>query len=541
MANKRVLVNGKIFTSNDNQPWAEAVVIDGDRIAYVGDSDGAKAFAGDDAQVEDLGGKLVTPGLIDGHLHVFAAIVFDGLLRLDALSPEEMLVKIREDVEAHPDRPAYTGMGWFDFTFGEAGPNKADLDAICPDKPMAYLSASMHTVWCNSKALEAAGISKDTPDIDPAGGVVYVRDENGEPTGWAKEIASMDKVMSGAKYFDDDMIEGATERFMQMCSSNGITTVVDCGAISFMRYLINDELCAEVDRDECPLRMDFCGFAGVAGLYEMAFNASSDYSKKYNGDRFFSNFYKLFNDGTLESYSAAIRKPYMDGTVIKPIMTAEELAEKFEACAKAGINVNVHSIGGSAIHNVLEAAGIVREKGYADLRITCSHCSYVYPEDRELFAKYDVLADTTGLWCSDPKDEATFDMVKDLTEATPYAMKTIKNAGARVGLGSDFPTDPTSFPPMQNMECLVTRRALGDPDALVHNPEEAFTMEEIIRSYTIENAYQMQREDVLGSVEVGKYADLTVFDQDLFEVDPFSIHDVKVAETIKDGLTTYKM
>ena len=540
MANKRVLVNGKIFTANDQQPWAEAVVIEGNKIAFVGSTEEAKAKAGDIA-LEDLGGKLVTPGLIDGHLHVYAAIVFDGLLRLDALSPEEMLVKIREDVEAHPDRNAYTGMGWFDFAFGEAGPNKADLDAICPDKPMAYLSASMHTVWCNSKALEAAGVFKDTPDIDPASGVVYTRDENGEPTGWAKEIASMDKVMGAAKYFDDNMIEAATERFMQMCSSNGITTLVDCGAISFLKYLINDDLCAELERDEAPLRLNFCGFAGVAGLYEMAFNDSVAYSKKYNGDRFFCNFYKLFNDGTLESFSAAIRNPYEDGTIIKPIMTVETLAQKFEECANAGINVNIHAIGAEAIHNVLEAAGVVRAKGITDLRITCSHCSYVYPEDMELFGKYDVFADTTGLWCSDPKDEATFELVKKLTEATPYAMKTIKDGGARMGFGSDFPTDPTSFPPMQNIECLITRRALGDPNALVHNPEEALTVEEVLRGYTIENAYQLQREDVLGSIEVGKYADLTVFDQDLFEIDPYSIHDVKIAETIKDGLTTYKL
>lgn len=540
MGKKRVLANGKIFTANDQAPWAQAVVTDGNKIAFVGTTEEARAFAGEDAEFQDLGGKTVTPGLIDGHLHVFAAIVLDGLLRLDALSPEEMLVKIREDVEAHPEREAYTGMGWFDFAFGEVGPNKKDLDAICPDKPMAYLSASMHTVWCNSKALEAAGITKDTPDIDPASGVIYARDENGEPTGYAKEIASMDKVMGAAKYFDDTMIEGATKRFAEMCSSNGITSLVDCGAISFMKYLMNDELYAEVNCDEYPVRLNFCGFAGVMGLYDYAFSSSVEFNKKYNGDRFFCNFYKLFNDGTLESFSAAIKNPYEDGSIIKPIMTVETLAQKFEECAQAGINVNIHAIGAEAIHNVLEAAGVVRAKGYQDLRITCSHCSYVYTEDMPKFGKYDVFADTTGLWCSDPKDEKVFDLVLKLTEATPYPMKSIMNGGARLGFGSDFPTDPTSFPPMQNIECLVTRRALGEPNALVHNPEEALTVEEIIKGYTINNAYQLQREDVLGSIEVGKYADFTIFEQDIFTIDPYKIHDVQIAETIKDGVTAYK-
>jgi len=150
----RVLLNGKFFTANEKMPWAEAVVLHDNKIAYVGTNEEAKKFANNEGVVEDLDGKLVTPGLIDGHLHVFAATMFEGLLRLDGMTPQEMYEAIAKDVKEHPDREAYTGMGWFDTAFGGTGPNKKDLDAICPDKPMAYLSASMHTVWCNSKALE---------------------------------------------------------------------------------------------------------------------------------------------------------------------------------------------------------------------------------------------------------------------------------------------------------------------------------------------------------------------------------------------------
>ena len=535
----RVLTNGKIFTANKNEPWAEAVVLEDNKIAYVGTSSGALDFAGENAQVQDLSGKLVTPGLIDGHLHAFAATMFEGLLRLDAMTPEEMIEAITKDVAAHPDKESYTGMGWFDEAFGEAGPNKADLDAICSGKPMAYLSASMHTVWCNSKALEAAGITCDTPDIDPAGGVVYVRDENGEPTGYCKEIASMDKVMAATKYFDDEAIARAMEGFKVHCAEHGITSLVDCGTISFSKYMINDNLCAKFDTNECPVRLNFCGFAGVAGLYETSFNDSVEYSKKYNGDRFFCTFNKLFNDGTLETTSAAIPNEYPNGNVIAPIMTTEVLVQKFEECANAGVDVNIHAIGSDAIHNVLEAAGIVRKKGMSDLRIVCSHSSYVYPQDIELFGKYDVFSNTTGLWVSSLSEELDL-MVKEITEAKPYPMKSILKSGARVGLGSDFPTDPTSFPPMQNAECLITRQAIDEPDGYVHDAEECLTIEEVLLGYTINNAYQMRKEDVLGSIEVGKYADLTVFNENLFEIDPHEIHNVAVFETIKDGVTTYK-
>ena len=534
----RVLTNGTFFTANKNEPWAEAVVLEGNKIAYVGNTQGALEFAGTQAPVEDLGGKLVTPGLIDGHLHVFAATMFDGLLRLDAMTPEQMVEAITKDVAEHPERDAYTGMGWFDEAFGKAGPNKADLDAICPDKPMAYLSASMHTVWCNSKALEAAGITRDTPDIDPEGGVVYVRDENGNPTGYCKEIASMDTVMRGAKYFDENAMATAMEGFEKLCAEHGITSLVDCGTLSFTKFIINDKLCAKMDTNEHPVRLNLCGSPGVAGLYEMAFNDAVEFSKKYNNDRFFCTFHKLFNDGTLETTSAAIPNPYPNGNVIAPIMTTEVLAQKFEACANAGIDVNIHAIGSDAIHNVLEAAGIVRAKGITNLRIVCSHSSNVYPQDIELFGKNDVFSNTTGLWVSSVGEEMDA-MIKEVTQAKPYPMKSILNGGARVGLGSDFPTDPTSFPPMQNAECLVTRQKI-DEGGYIHDAEERMTVEEVLLGYTINNAYQMHKEDVLGSIEVGKYADLTVFNENLFEIDPHEIHNVAVAETIKDGITTYK-
>ena len=539
MASRRVLVNGRVFTANKEQPWAEAVVIEGNKIAFVGTSDEARAMAGE-TPVEDLGGKLMTPGLIDGHLHVFGVIVFDGLVSLAHMTPDEMLAAIKEDIDAHPERSAYTGLGWADDTFGEAGPSRYDLDAVCPDKPVAVMSASMHTLWCNSKALEVAGITKDTPDVDPDAGVLFVRDENGEPTGWAKEIASMTQVMSAAQYFDEETLSRAMDRFLEQCSGYGITSLFDCGALGFMMSLFNDALCAKFERDETPCRLDMCGYAGAAGLFDAALNDCDALHKRFTGDRLFCNFHKMFNDGTLESFSAAIKNPYPDGSVVKPAMTAEKLAERFEACAKLGLNVNVHAIGADAVHNVLEGAGIVRGKGYDDIRIICSHCTYVYPEDIAKFGEYNVFSNTTGLWIAEPADEETYELIKGLVEAKDYPMKSILAGGAHVGLGSDFPTDPRSLPPMQSIEGLVTRAEIGNPDGFAHDGDERLTMEQVLRGYTIENAWEMQREDVLGSIEVGKYADLAIFEQDLFEVEPHTIHDVQVAETIKDGLTTFK-
>ena len=536
----RVLTNGRFFTANDKEPWAEAVVIKGNKIAYVGSTEGAIEFAGEDGKnVEDLGGKLVTPGLIDGHLHFFGANMFEGLLALNGMSVDEMYAAIAKYIKDNPDKPAYTGMGWNDTAFGDEGPHKKDLDAICADKPIALLSSSLHTVWCNSKALEVAGITRDTPDIDPEGGVIYQRDAGGELTGFAKELASTDAIIGAAKYFDDELTIKAFGSFFAKSAANGITSIVDCSAISFMKHLMSDEVNAVFDKDETPVRLNFCGYAGVKGFYEKAFDDTVRFSKRFTNDRFFCTFHKLVNDGTLENVSAAIPNPYPNGSVVKPVMTAKELSKKFEECAKAGIDVNVHAIGPDAIHNVLEAAGIVREKGIKDLRIVCSHASNVYPEDIELFGKNDVFVDTTGNWIAamtEKEDEYT----AQLTQAKAYPVKSIMDGGATVGFGSDFPTDPTTFPVMPNMETLVTRRHVGEEGAFAHDEAECIDISDVIKGYTINNAYQMRREDVLGSIEVGKYADLTVFEKNLFEIDPRQIHDVKIAQTIKDGITTYK-
>ncbi len=534
----RVLTNGKIFTANKNKPWAEAVVIKGNKIAYVGSNEEALKQA-EGAKAEDLGGKLMTPGLIDGHLHFFGANMFEGLLVLNGMSVDEMIAAITKFIKENPDKPAYAGMGWADTAFGEMGPHKKDLDSICADKPIALLSASLHTVWCNSKALEVANITRDTPDIDPAGGVIYQRDAEGELTGFVKELASMDAVMGAAKYFDDEITIKAFGNFFAKSAANGITSMVDCGAISFMKHLMSDEVNALFDKDETPVRLNFCGYAGVTGLYEKAFNDAVEFSKKFTNDRFFCTFHKLFNDGTLENVSAAIPNPYPNGSVVKPIMTLEALTEKFEACARAGIDVNIHAIGSDSVHNVLEAAGIVREKGFNDLRIICSHSGYVYPGDLELFGKYDVFSNTTGCWIASMNEEQEA-LAARLTEAKAYPVKSIMDGGAKVGFGSDFPTDPTTFPVMPNMETLVTRRHVGEEGAFVHDAEECISVADVIMGYTINNAYQMRKEDVLGSIEAGKYADLTVFEKNLFEIDPREIHDVRIAETIKDGITTYE-
>jgi predicted amidohydrolase YtcJ len=540
MPKKRILVNGKIYTVDKANPWAEAIVIEGNKIAYVGSNDEAKKFADERASIEDLGGRLVTPGLIDGHIHAVSAIVLACVIMLSPTqSLDEMKATIKGYIDAHPELPAYMGMGWADNYFGAAGPNKKDLDEICPNKPIAILSASGHCGWVNSKALEAAHIDKNAPDPNPSAGHVYVRDAEGSPTGYFKESSCTNQIFSAAKYIAEESLGIEAVNLGQRCASTGITSVVDCGNYDFCEYLMNDALMMELEHKDNPVRVDACGLIGNKNNIDYALSESKRLKAHYNTEKFRCTFLKILNDGTLENFSAAIPSPYPDAPLVQPSMNVDELVHWGEEAAKAGLDLNVHAIGSVTVHYVLEAARILREKGYDSLRIICSHSSYVFADDIDKFAKYNVVANSTGKWFSALPAELN-DYVNSLTKARPYPMGSIKKAGGRLSLSSDYPTDALTFYPMPNMEVAITRQEIGNKDSFVREKEDRMTIEDVIEAYTINNAYIMRMEDVLGSLEVGKLADLVVFEDNLFEIDPYSIHDAKVHETIMDGVTRYK-
>ena len=541
MAKTRVFLNGKIYTVNKKQPWAEAVVVEGNKIVYVGDNFGAKKYITTDSEIEDLNKKLMTPGLIDGHLHALMATLALSVIRLDPSMDVPTIQKtVKQYMDEHPNLDAYLGMGWADSMFGEIGPNKKDLDEVCKDKPICLLSASGHCGWSNSKALEVANINKDTKDPNRETGHYYMRDENGNPTGYIKETICLNQILAAANYTPLELIGEQAVKLGKTCASLGLTSLVDCGNYDFFEFIMNDDLMREIDHVDCPVRLDVCGVIGNKSNIEMASKEAIRLHERYMGDMFRCTFLKLINDGTLENFSAAMPKAYPGAPAVQPTFTVDEVVHYGEIAAKAGMDLNVHAIGSVTVHQLLEAAGKLREKGYKDMRIVCSHSAYVFKEDLELFNKYNVVANSTGLWFSALPEEAE-GLVSSITEAMSYPMKSIKNFGARLSLSSDFPTDTTAFLPLPNIEVAITRQKLGEKDSYIFDKEERLSLEEVIEAYTINNAYIMRMEDKIGSIEVGKYADMVVFNENLFEINPYKIHEAKVYETIMNGVTRYKL
>ena len=540
MSADKLFINGKIYTVNKDQEWAQAVAVEGNRIVYVGDSDGAEALCDENTKICDLEGKMMLPGFIDGHCHpVMAAHYLCGVYLQIEWSPEECLAEIQRFVKEHPESDTYFGIGYAEWMFDETGPKKELLDAICPDKPMMILGSSAHEAWVNTKALELAGITRDTPDPIP-GFHYFHRDGEGNPTGHLLEMATQNMIMENINFFDADKIEEVLAAASDGYAAMGVTSTCDMGAPEFVMRAYFETVPEMIEKGSYKQRFVGCGrMVSEKSDVEIVMPRLRRYKETYDTDQFRINFLKIINDGTLETRSAALSQPYdEDGSMVKPLFTREEIAQLGVEAAKEGLNINVHGIGDEAISGTLAMAKAVREAGYEDCRITNSHCDYVKDEELELFGKYNVIANTTCVWHYGNPDMEK--VIGDRQNHT-FRIKTMIKGGCRMGQGSDFPVDEFGREPLKGIEMGCTRQLFNHPELPVLKPyEEKLSVKDGIESYTINNAYQMHMDDRLGSIEAGKYADLVILEKNIFDVPLSEIHKVKVCETIMDGKTVYK-
>ncbi|MBQ9016076.1 MAG: amidohydrolase [Firmicutes bacterium] len=540
MAKKKVYYNGVVYTADADRRIVTAVVTEGDRILYAGDDEGAKAAGGADAELQDLEGKMLLPGFIDGHCHpIMAACLLSGIVLDIDWTTEQNLAEIRRYVAEHPDQETYIGSGYAEWNFDEHGPAKELLDEICADRPMIILGSGGHEAWANSKAFEAVGITKDTPDPVP-GLHYYARDPEGNPSGHVAESQAMDVFFEKVNFFNTEAMEAMLEQISADYASYGVTTTADMG-VTLMIGEENYRTGLSLIRDR-GYRQRFNGpglLVADEALAERALSFGKSLREEYDDDRIRISLYKIINDGTMESRTAANSEPYPeDGSVVEPLLDGPAMADIALKAIREGFDLNVHAIGDNAVKSVVEAAKAIRQAGFEDTRITCSHCQYIDPADVPAFAQYDITANSTGVWFyGNPLMDKVLGHINDET----FRMRSLRDAGARVAFGSDFPVDEYGNEPLKSIEMAVTRRMYDQPDAPMLKPyDEALTVEDGILGYTIHNAIQLHMEDRLGSIEPGKYADLVILEENLLEVEPAHIHNVKVRETIIGGETVYK-
>lgn len=530
-----VLTNGAIYTVDGRRPWAEAIAIKGSEIVYVGSSDGASRLVGPATKVGDLAGRLVLPGMIDSHLHLMlGAVAASGVWLADIGDVDGVLAAISDYAAQHPDRDVVFGWGYGSDLFGPEGPTRELLDRAVSDRPAFIFRGDGHSGWTNTAALAAAGVDRDTPDpAAPAG--VFGRDADGEPNGAINGGPAnlwMVEHLPGA--VTSESISGPVGALIETVVGLGFTSLFDAGApiatdASFRHVIDLDEA------GQLPLRYFASYYINASHQAAGAIERLKELDRTYRSSRFKIIALKITTDGVVENRKAALWEPYADGTGSGTLnFSPEEAVRLGVEAAAAGYDVYMHTLGDRAVSLGLDVAEAVRKAGHSDTHVTLSHCQLVREADFPRFKAADVFINSTATWWVFVGEAFEKAALGDRVDHE-YPYRSMIDQGVPLALSSDYPADPVIDPFIQ-IEAAVTRQVVGSPaSSKVKNPSSRISVAEAVEAYTINGARLVRQAERIGSLEVGKLADLIVVDQNIFEVDTKRIHETEVLLTMVDG------
>ncbi len=518
-----VLVNGRVHTLNPAQPEVSALAIQDGSIRYAGDDGSAREWLGSSRseKVFDLKGACVIPGLTDAHLHFQWFSL--GLQRVNAETPtlDAALAAVAEHARSKPGGSWITGYGWNHNVWGGAFPTAADLDRVAPNHPVSLDAKSGHAKWVNTRALELAHITADTPD--PAGGQI-VRDGRGKPTGILLEGA-MELVEHLIPPPGVEELAAAIRQGQAVAHRYGLTGIHDMDdVVCFQAFQVIHQT------GELTLRV-----TKSIPLAHLADAVGAGLRSGFGDDWLRIGGVKMFADGALGPRTAWMLEPYETLPHTTGIATTdiEVIHDAVDRANANGLAANIHAIGDRANREVLNVFAEVRGRlGKTGLRNRIEHVQLLHPDDFGRLAELGVVASMQPL-------HATSDMlIADLhwgkRSAGGYALKTQIEHGAVLALGSDCPVE--TLDPLQGIHAAVTRRrADGTPGPGGWYPKQRLTVEEAVRGYTQGPAYAAGMEDQLGSLAPGKLADLTILDRDIFRIEPMEILNAQVVGTVTGG------
>lgn len=472
--------------------------------------------------VIDGEGKTMLPGLIDAHGHVMMLGFQELNVNLAGItSLEETLAKVEAYANANPDLEWIQGRGWNQTLWDEnAFPTAEDLDRVVADRPVWLSRVDGHAGWGNSKALQLAGISKDTPD--PQGGKI-IRNEMGDATGVFIDAAEgyVNAIIPEPTVLENSL---ALEKALKQLNRMGLTSVHDAG-VSVEAWNLYKNF---VDNDKMTARI-YGMIAGAGDTFdELSENGPID---SYSDDLLALRSVKLYSDGALGSRGAAMLEPYSDdpGNTGLLFVDQEEMNRMVSKVVGQGFQANVHAIGDAGNRQVLDALEFAQTThNPTDLRNRVEHAQIVAMKDIPRFQELDIIASMQPTHATSDKNMAE-DRVGPIRIKGGYAWKTFLEQGTVVAAGSDFPVEHSN--PFFGLYSAVTRMDHeGMPEGGWY-AEEALTREEALKAFTIDAAYAGHQEDVLGSLEEGKWADFILIDRDYFNVDASELWQIEVLET----------
>jgi predicted amidohydrolase YtcJ len=523
------ILSARVFTGDPAHPRAEAVGIENGKIVAVGSNDDViSALRGKVAQVQ-LPGRLVLPGLVDGHCHFLNYGLY--LQRVDLRDLPSLAAcrdRIREAVRRSSPGEWIVGRGWNHHYWSEQRePRRQDLDDIAPVNPVMMVRACGHSQWVNSQALSAAKITRDTPD--PAGGQIDRDPRSGEPTGMLRELRYLiEKVMPVPSL---EARKQAALLAQKDALRLGVTGVHTCERLQqWEAFEALDRAGALKVRVYHLLPPDDLDDAAACGI-----------RPAHGSERLWAGHAKLYADGSLGAGTALLHEPYTDepGNSGLVVLDLPRLQEKIELAYRRGFHVAIHAIGDRAVtHCLLAIAGArTRTSHPGPKRDRIEHVQLYRPEDLALFRELGVVGSVQPRFVSTDWCVAEKRWGAERCQAG-YAWRSLMNAGIPLLFGSDAPVEPLA--PILGLQAAVTRQTPEGEPPNGWFPGQRLTLEESIAGFTTAPAWVSGREALSGSIRVGKWADLTVFAQDLFVVPASEWPSVPVEMTIVNGEVLYR-
>ena len=567
-----VLINGRVYspTENDKVVRGEAVIVEGGLIKAICSDNEAKNYIDSDTEIIDCCGNSILPGLCDAHCHPnWSAGVFESCQLFDITGSahdtvyeviDRYLEKMREYVLEHDDIGVIRGTGWnrafFSGACSDIGwPTRHDLDKVCSDRPVIMESYCQHALWVNTKAIEMAGLSKDTSDPDLGR---FTREADGYPAGLFFEMegkALIENNLPGHDYSVEQYKRSILRYQDEIAMPLGLTLINDC------LHTENATLAYKELAEEGKMNMRVRGvyhFADCSNLDEL------DVIKKKIGqydvdDIFVINTIKIFMEGefmTLEPYEEGYLKEHglperYRGTEFYDDITAKRAVA---AAMETGLQIHIHAMGDRAVRQAVDSIVYGQEQTGKKNRNVIAHVMLINEEDKVRMGQNGIIASCQPRWMIYDSDTNDFyQMMFGKRKALEcYPNKSLIDAGCIVAYGTDFPVTPPPNP-FHGMQCAITRSVFegdkteyGTYKDTVLGPEdnpakECVSLKEAVKGSSWSGAYQMFLEDVTGSIEPGKSAELIVLDRDIEQCSVEEIYDIKVKATVFKGRKVYSM
>jgi predicted amidohydrolase YtcJ len=532
-----VFRHADVYTMDAARSWANAVAVRDGRIVYVGSDSLPSGLIGEHTEVVDLRGRMVLPGFHDGHVHPISSGIELGECTLDDLTTAQAMVdSVRACAQSQSGGPWVRGGGWQLPVFKDANPSKQLLDQAVPDRPAILYAADGHSAWVNSKALELAGITKQTRD--PSNGRIERDPRTGEPSGTLREDAIGLVARIVPRRTDQELAAGLA-RAQKLANRFGITTI-------FSAATDEADLRAYSEAEKkgaLTLRVIAAIHLGDP-LHDSMLPRIRELRTRFAGPRVHPAAVKLFVDGVIESRTAALLEPYLDrrGDSGRPVYDPGALKDLAVALDGNGLQIHVHAIGDRAVRMTLDAFAYTRTRnGAHDARHSITHLQLIDPDDVPRFRDLGVVANFQALWANGDEylTELTEPALGPKRSRWLYPIASVVRSGAVVSGGSDWSV--SSLNPLDAIETGITHRPPGDTEQSVWNPAERVDLPTMLAMYTINAAYANHMDRETGSIEIGKLADLIVLERNLFEIPPEEIHAVRVLRTVLEGRTVFAL